>query len=101
MPMKRTLIRYKTKPDRTQENQRLIESVFEELEAKSPDGVQYLVVRLDDGTFVHFVAVDTKDAASPIPGLEAFQLFQRHQGALHRAAAIRRRNHRGQLSNAW
>jgi hypothetical protein len=77
MPMKRTLIRYKTKSERTQENQRLIESVFEELDAKSPDGVRYLVLRLDDGTFVHFVAVDTEDSASPIPGLEAFQLFQR------------------------
>jgi len=76
MPMKRTLIRYKTKPDSTQENQRLIESVFEELDAKSPDGVRYLVLRLDDGTFVHFVAIDTKDAASPILGLEAFRLFQ-------------------------
>jgi hypothetical protein len=76
MPMKRTLIRYKTKPDRTQENQRLIESVFEELDAKSPDSVRYLVLRLDDGTFVHFVAADTTDAASAIPGLEAFQLFQ-------------------------
>jgi len=44
--MKRTLIRYKTKPDLAQENQRLIESVFAELEAKSPDGVRYLVFAL-------------------------------------------------------
>src|SRR6266436_7956401 len=76
MPMKRTLIRYKTKPDRTQENQRLIESVFAELEAKSPDGVRYMVLRLDDGTFVHFVAVDPKEAVISIPELEAFRLFQ-------------------------
>ena len=74
--MKRTLIRYKTKPEMTQENQRLIEGVFEELAAKSPDGVRYLVLRLDDGTFVHFVAVDGNDGASPIVGLEAFQRFQ-------------------------
>ena len=74
--MKRTLIRYKTKPERTQENQRLIESVFEELDAKSPDGVRYLVLRLDDGMFVHFVAVDSEDSASTIPGLEAFQHFR-------------------------
>jgi hypothetical protein len=76
MPMKRTLIRYKTKPDRAQENQRLIESVFAELEAKSPDGVRYLVLRLDDGTFVHFVAVDPKVAVTSIPELEAFRTFQ-------------------------
>jgi hypothetical protein len=76
MSMKRTLIRYKTKPDRTQENQRLIESVFQELDAKSPDGVRYLVLRLDDGTFLHFVAVDPKEAIISIPELEAFRLFQ-------------------------
>jgi len=76
MPMKRTLIRYKTKPDQAQENQRLIEGVFAELEAKSPDGVRYLVLRLEDGTFVHFVAVDPKVAVISIPELEAFRLFQ-------------------------
>src|SRR6266849_10871682 len=76
MPMKRTLIRYKTKPDSTQENQRLIESVFEELDAKSPDGVRYLVLRLDDGTFVHFVAIDPNVAVTSVPELEAFRLFQ-------------------------
>src|SRR6266481_8865503 len=76
MSMKRTLIRYKTKPDRAQENQRLVESVFAELEAKSPNGVRYLVLRLDDGTFVHFVAVDPKVAVISIPELEAFRLFQ-------------------------
>src|SRR5260370_35960382 len=79
MPMKRTLIRYKTKPDRAQENQRLIESVFAELEAKSPDGIRYLVLRLDDGTFVHFVAVDPKEAVTSVPELEAFRLFQNGQ----------------------
>jgi len=76
IPMQRTLIRYKTKPDRVQENQRLIESVFAELEAKSPDGIRYLVLRLDDGTFVHFVAVDPKVAVTSVPELEAFRLFQ-------------------------
>jgi hypothetical protein len=76
MPMKRTLIRYKTRPERTQENQRLIEGVFAELDAKLPDGVRYLVLRLDNGTFVHFVAVDTNVATTSIPELEAFQRFQ-------------------------
>ena len=74
--MKRTLIRYKTKPEMAQENQRLIEGVFEELAAKSPGGVRYLVLRLDDGTFLHFVAVDAKHGASPIPAMKSFQLFQ-------------------------
>ena len=74
--MKRMVVRYKTKPEQAEENARLIEKVFEELRAKSPDSVRYLTLRLGDGTFLHFVAVDTKDGASPIPGLDAFQAFQ-------------------------
>ena len=56
--MKRTVVRYKAKPEKVEENQRLIEKVFQELHAKSPGGVRYLALRLGDGTFVHFAAVD-------------------------------------------
>lgn len=37
--MKRHLIRYKTKPEKADENERLIKAVFQELQDKSPDGV--------------------------------------------------------------
>jgi hypothetical protein len=46
MLMKRTLVRYKTRPDMAQENERLIEKVFQELQAKSPQDVRYLALRL-------------------------------------------------------
>ena len=74
--MRRTQIRYKTVPDRAEENQRLIEAVFAELRAKSPEGIRYLVLRLDDGTFLHLVAV-AGDDANPITGLETFKSFQK------------------------
>jgi hypothetical protein len=74
--MKRMLIRYKAKPEQVQENERLIETVFQELRATSPDGVRYLVLKLDDGTFAHFVAVETEDGTSPLPQLAAFRSFQ-------------------------
>jgi hypothetical protein len=70
--MKRMLVRYKTKPERTEENERLIEKVFQELRAKAPEGVRYLVLMLGDCTFVHFVV----DSTNLIPGLEAFQSFR-------------------------
>ena len=38
--MKRTLIRYKTKPDAADRNAGLIEKVFDELKAAKPDGVR-------------------------------------------------------------
>ena len=74
--MKRTLVRYKTRPETAQENQRLIEKVFQELQARAPTGVRYLALKLTDGTFIHFSMVETDDGANPIPALEAFRSFQ-------------------------
>ena len=73
--MKRTVVHYRTKPETAQENERLIQAVFQELRAKSPDGVRYLALRLSDGSFIHFSTVDS-DGANPISQLEAFRSFQ-------------------------
>jgi len=67
--MKRTVVRYKVKPEMAEENACLIRKVFEELRAKSPEGIRYLALRLGDGTFVHFSTVDTEDGVS-IDGAE-------------------------------
>jgi hypothetical protein len=74
--MKRTLIRYKTKPEMAGRNAELIAAVFEELKAASPDGVRYLSLRLDDDTFVHLVETEASDGTSALPRLAAFQAFQ-------------------------
>src|SRR5205807_5835815 len=74
--MKRTLIRYKTKPDASDRNAELISAVFSELKAAKPDGVRYLSLRLDDDTFIHVVETAADDGSSPIPKLTAFQAFQ-------------------------
>ncbi|MDB5640514.1 MAG: hypothetical protein JWP51_5422, partial [Bradyrhizobium sp.] len=73
--MKRTLIRYKTKPDMADRNAELIAGVFAELKAASPAGVRYLSLRLDDDTFVHFVETES-DSGSTISALDAFKAFQ-------------------------
>jgi hypothetical protein len=72
--MKLTVVRYRTKPEAAQENVRLIKQVFQQLQAKSPAGVRYLAMRLDDDTFIHVSTVE--DGDSPIPKLEAFGSFQ-------------------------
>lgn len=71
--MKRTLIRYRTKSEMTQQNQHLIENVFKELQAKSPVGVRYMALKLGDGTFLHFVEMDEENNA--LSELEAFRSF--------------------------
>ena len=72
--MRRMLVRYKTKPEQADENERLIRGVFAELEAKSPEGTRYLALRLGDGTFLHFV--ESEEGANPVTTLEAFRAFQ-------------------------
>jgi hypothetical protein len=72
--MKRTLIRYKAKPERADENESLIRNVFEELHAKAPTGVRYAALRLGDGSFVHIV--ETEEGGFSVPSLPAFKPFQ-------------------------
>jgi hypothetical protein len=66
------LVRYRAKPDRIDENERLIGAVFRELQAKAPPDVRYLVLRLSDGTFCHLV----EDGSKTIPSLDAFVAFR-------------------------
>ena len=73
--MKRTLIRYKTKPEMADKNAELVAAVFAELKAAQPDGVRYMTLRLEDDTFIHLVE-SADDGSSPIPKLAAFQVFQ-------------------------
>jgi len=74
--MKRTLIRYKTKPEMADKNAELVAAVFAELKAAQPDGVRYMTLRLEDDTFIHFVESTAEDGSSLLPKLAAFQAFQ-------------------------
>ena len=73
--MKRTLIRYKTKPEMADTNAALIAAVFAELKATRPEGLRYLSLRLEDDSFVHFVETDS-DATISLPSLASFKAFQ-------------------------
>jgi hypothetical protein len=74
--MKRTLIRYKARPELADRNAELIAAVFAELKDARPEGVRYLSLRLDDDSFVHFVESDAADGTSVLPKLSSFQAFQ-------------------------
>jgi hypothetical protein len=74
--MKRTLIRYRTKPELADQNASLVAAVFEELKWAKPEGVRYVTLRLDDDNFVHFVETAADDGTSALPKLAAFQAFQ-------------------------
>jgi len=74
--MKRTLIRYKAKPEAADANAELVAAVFAELKAAKPEGIRYLSLRLEDDTFIHFVETTTDQGSSGLTGLAAFQAFQ-------------------------
>ena len=75
--MKATVVRYQAKADRADENQRLIEAVFADLEANEPEGFTYKVFRLEDGvSFVH-VVIEHDDVKNPgsLQDVPAFRTF--------------------------
>lgn len=69
-----TVVRYKVKEGRGDENQELVEAVFAELAEASPAGLRYGTVRLEDGvTFVHTARTEGED--NPLTDLAAFKAF--------------------------
>jgi|ERR1700722_7787615 len=74
--MKTTVVSYQAKPERADENQRLIEQVFVELEERELEGFTYKVFRLEDGvSFIHVVIeheTDDPDSLEAVPAFEAF-----------------------------
>ena len=75
--MPNVVVRYRTKPERAEENQKLVEQVFAELDALGDTGFTYTCLRLEDG--VSFVHVVVEDAAAgrrvSLADVPAFQAF--------------------------
>ena len=74
--MRTIVVRYQAKPERADENQRLIEAVFAELNDREPEGFTYKVFRLDDGvSFIHVVMEHDVDEPESLQDVAAFQAF--------------------------
>jgi hypothetical protein len=91
---KRLVTQYATQSaEAADENQRRVEGVFAELEANHPDNVSYIVLRLEDGSFVHVSFHDHgDDEVNPISSTKAFAHFQdghetRRQGGVNHQKA--------------
>jgi hypothetical protein len=75
--MPTTVTQYQAKPERAEENQRLVEDMFAELDRSEPEGFTMKVFRLEDGvSFVHVVIehddVDHPDSLQAMPAFQAF-----------------------------
>lgn len=71
---KANVIRYRTKgPREAEENVRLIEAVFAQLNETRPEGLRYSAFRMADGlSFMHVVVTDG-DALANLPAFKEFQ----------------------------
>ncbi|MGA3146142.1 MAG: hypothetical protein ABSF33_01560 [Acidimicrobiales bacterium] len=69
------VIRYRTRPECADENERLIRDVFAELAAERPEGLRYATFRLADGvSFLHVALLEGED--NPLFESAAFARFQ-------------------------
>ena len=76
--MSLVVVRYRPKADRADENQSLVEAVFNELGATDPGGLRYATLRLADGMFVHLADVEADP--NPLGKTAAFAKFQEDIG---------------------
>jgi hypothetical protein len=75
--VRRVMVRYKVRPESADNNVRLVRAVYDELAVTRPPGFRYATFRLDDEvSFVH-IAFEAGPGPGPLPGLAAFQEFQR------------------------
>jgi len=75
--MPTVVVRYRTKPEFADKNQKLIEKVFAELHEKDVTGFGYTSFRLEDGvSFVHVAVEEPGGGSVSLADLPAFQEFQ-------------------------
>lgn len=74
--MANVVVRYRTKPERADENEALVEKVLAELNALEDTGFSYMSLRLEDGvSFVHVVIEDEAGGKVSLADVPAFQAF--------------------------
>jgi hypothetical protein len=70
-----SMVRYKVRPDRADENVSLVKAVYEQLAQEKPEGLHYATFRLPDGvSFMHLV-VETDQPGRILGEVAAFKAF--------------------------
>jgi quinol monooxygenase YgiN len=70
-----SVVRYKVRPDRADENETLVRAVYEQLHRERPGALRYATFRLPDGvSFMHLV-VETDEPGRILNEVSAFQAF--------------------------
>ena len=73
--MASSMVRYKVRPDRADENETLVKAVYEQLNRERPYGLHYTTFKLPDGvSFLHIV-IDTDQPGRILNEVAAFKAF--------------------------
>jgi hypothetical protein len=70
-----SMVRYKVRPDRADENEALVKAVYEQLARERPDGLHYATFRLPDGVSFMHVVFETDQPGRILGTVEAFKAF--------------------------
>jgi hypothetical protein len=70
-----SMVRYKVRPDRADENVALVEAVYAQLARERPDALHYATFRLPDGVSFMHIVIDTDAPGAILGGLDAFKAF--------------------------
>ena len=72
--MNTTIVRYRVKPNRAEENIELVKAVYTELAELSPDGFSYATFVAEDGvSFTHFARSEGEPTPPKLPAFKRFQ----------------------------
>lgn len=70
-----SMIRYKVRADRADENETLVKAVYEQLARERPDGLHYTTFRLPDGVSFMHIVIETDQPGRILNEVAAFKAF--------------------------
>jgi len=70
-----SMVRYKVRPDRADENVALVQAVYEQLDRERPEGLHYATFRLPDGVSFMHVVFESDQPGRILNDLGAFKAF--------------------------
>jgi hypothetical protein len=70
-----SMIRYKVRPDRADENETLVKAVYEQLARERPEGLHYATFKLPDGVSFMHVVFESDQPGRILNEVAAFKAF--------------------------
>jgi hypothetical protein len=70
-----SMIRYKVRPDRADENEGLVKAVYEQLHREQPESLHYATFKLPDGVSFMHVVFETDQPGRILNDMAAFKAF--------------------------